>query len=227
VARAAYPIEHRIGAGGATATLGGTGLLERCPLLLVLITAWVTASAAAQTTAADQGWTFTTRVLVTGSSDESDPPGYQVYSTFALEAGLRRALGTAFSAELNVHTESREVDSLVPGGEDRRLGSLELLPLNFFLQYRRSGGTFHPYAGLGVNATFAWEKSGVLDSVDMQPGFGPAIQIGADLDLSSQVLLNADLRWNRLRADLENKGVPLTGIRLDPLALGVGLGFRF
>jgi len=39
--------------------------------------------------------------------------------------------------------------------------------------------------------------------------------------------LNADLRWNRLRADLENNGVPLTGISIDPLALGVGLGLRF
>jgi outer membrane protein W len=202
-------------------------LLKRFLLLLALVTAWVTAPASAQTTTANQRWTFTTRVLMTGSSDESDPPGYQVYSTFALEAGLRRVLGTSFSAELNIHTESREVDSLVPEGEDRRLGSLELLPLNLFLQYRRSGGSLHPYAGLGVNATFAWERSGVLDSVDMQPSFGPAIQIGTDLDLSPQVLLNADLKWNRFRADLENGGVPFTSIRMDPLALGVGVGFRF
>ena len=215
-----------IEARGGTATLS-TVLTKRFPLLVLLVTAWVTAAASAQTTTANQGWTFTTRVLVTGSSDESEPPGYQVYSTFALEAGLRRVLGTSFSAELNVHTESREVDSLVPEGEDRRLGSLELLPLNFFLQYRRSGGTFHPYAGLGVNATFAWEKSGVLDSVDMQPSFGPAIQVGADFDLSPQVLLNADVRWNRLPADLENNGVPFTQLRMDPLALGAGLGFRF
>ena len=202
-------------------------LPTRALLLLGLLTAGGTISARAQTTKTDQPWSLTTRVLVTGSSDESDPAGYQVYSTFALEAALRRVLGSSFSAELNIHTESREVDSLVPGGEDRRLGSLELLPLNLFLQYRRSGGSLHPYAGVGVNATFAWEKSGVLDSVDMKPSFGPAIQIGADLDLSPLVLLNADLKWNRLRADLENAGVPLTSIRMDPLALGVGVGFRF
>ena len=115
----------------------------------------------------------------------------------------------------------------MPGGEDRRLGSLELLPVNLFFQYRRLAGTLHPYAGVGVNATFAWEKSGVLDSVDMKPSFGPAIQIGADLDLSPQVLLNADLKWNRLRADLEIAGVPFTSIRMDPVALGAGVGFRF
>lgn len=202
-------------------------LRKRFLLLFGLVTVWVVAPVRAQTTTTDQFWTFTTRVLMTGSSDESDPPGYQVYSTFALEAALRRVLGSSFSAELTVHTESREVDSLVSGGEDRRLGSLELLPLNLFLQYRRSGGSLHPYAGVGVNATFAWEKSGVLDSLDMKPSFGPAIQIGADLDLSPQVLLNADLKWNRLRADLENGGVPLTSIRMDPLALGAGVGFRF
>ena len=202
-------------------------LAKRSILLLGVLTSWVTTAASAQSTGSDQLWSLTTRVLVTGSSDESDPPGYQVYSTFALEASLRRMLGMSFSAELTIHTESREVDSLVPEGEDQRLGSLELLPINLFFQYRRSGGSVHPYAGVGVNATFAWEKSGVLDSVDMKQSFGPAIQVGADFDLSPQVLLNADLKWNRLRADLQNDGVPLTSIRMDPLALGVGVGFRF
>ncbi|HKH83033.1 MAG TPA: OmpW family outer membrane protein [Gemmatimonadales bacterium] len=172
-------------------------------------------------------WLFTTRILMTGSSDNSDPPGYQVYSAFTLEASLRRMLGRSFAAEVTIRTESREVDSLFPPGENRRLGSLELLPLNLFLQYRLRTGSVRPYAGVGLSATFAWEKSGVLDSTDMKGSAGPALQLGADFRLSSSAVLNADLKWNRTQLSLSNGGRPLTDIQLDPLSLGVGVGFRF
>ena len=61
-------------------------------------------------------WTFTTRLLATGSSDESEPAGYKIYSAFTLEASLRRTFSRVVGAELTVRTESREVDSLVPAG---------------------------------------------------------------------------------------------------------------
>lgn len=192
--------------------------------LLFLLTG--AANAAAQEGAPP--WTFTSRIVATGSSDESDPPGYKVFSAITLEAGLRRTLSRLLAAELTVRTESREVDSLFPAGEDRRLGSLELLPLNLLLQLRLpTHGSVHPYAGAGVNLTVAWEKSGALDSTDMAGSVGPAVQLGADFDLSSRALLNVELTWNRLRADLENGGVRLTRLKMDPLALGFGVGFRF
>ena len=175
----------------------------------------------------DRAWLFTTRILMTGSSDRSEPPGYQVYSAFTLEASLRRMLGRSFAAELTIRTESREVDSLFPAGADRRLGSLELLPLNLFLQFRPRTGSVRPYAGAGVSATFAWEKSGVLDSTDMKGSVGPALQLGADFTLSSSIMLNTDLKWNRTRVDLTNGSTRLADIRLDPVSLGVGVGFRF
>ncbi|MDF3052568.1 MAG: outer membrane protein [Geminicoccaceae bacterium] len=178
-------------------------------------------------TASERAWLFTTRILMTGSSDRSEPPGYQVYSTFTLEASLRRLFGRSLGAELTIRTESREVDSLFPPGEDRRLGSLELLPLNLFVQYRLRAGSVRPYIGVGVSATFAWEKSGALDSTDMTPSVGPALQLGADFRLSSSAVLNTDLKWSRTRAELSNGDTPLTDIQLDPVSLGVGVGVRF
>jgi outer membrane protein W len=162
---------------------------------------------AAQVQAADAPWTFTTRVLATGSSDESEPAGYKVFSAVTLEAGIRRSFGRLIGVEVTVRTESREVDALVPAGEDRRLGSLELLPLDVMLQFRLpTNGAVHPYGGAGVNLTVAWEKSGALDSVDMAGSVGPALQAGVDFDLSPNALLNVDLRWNSMTADLENAG---------------------
>jgi outer membrane protein len=173
-------------------------------------------------------WTFTTRLLATGSSDESEPAGYQAFSAVTLEASLRRGISRVLGVEVTARTESREIDSLVPSGEDRRLGSLELLPLSLMLQFRpASHGAVHPYAGAGVNLTVAWEKSGVLDSLDMAGSVGPAVQAGADVGLSARTLLNVDLRWNTLTADLETAGTRLTRLKMNPLSLGVGLGFRF
>jgi outer membrane protein len=198
------------------------------PLLVGLVLLISPVTAAQFPASAERPWVFITRAIATGSSDHSDPSGYQVYSAFALDAGLRRTVSHLMAAELTIRTESREVDSLVPSGEDRRLGSLELLPLNLLLQLRPvRQGRVRPYAGAGVNLTVAWEKSGTLDSTDMARSLGPALQAGMDVDLAAYVLLSMDLKWNSMTAKLENGGTPLTDIRLDPLALGLGIGFGF
>jgi outer membrane protein W len=201
--------------------------MKRIAALVSVLTCLLPITLTAQGTTSGHTWSFATRVLATGSSDHSEPEGFMVYSAFALEAALRRTLGRSFAAELTVRTESREVDSLVTTGEDRRLGSIELLPINLFLQYRLGGGRVHPYVGAGVSATFAWEKSGALDSTDMKGSLGPAVQVGADFDLSPRVRLNTDLKWNGMRADLKHGETRLADIRVDPLSLGIGLAFLF
>lgn len=173
-------------------------------------------------------WTFRTRLVLSGNSDESTPPGYVVYSGIGLEAAITRRIGKSFGMEFSLRTESREVDYEPPGGERERLGSLELLPLNFLVQFRpATGGRLKPYAGAGISFTPTWEKSGVLDSMDVGSHTGPALQLGADIELSGSVLFNVDLRWNTLTADVENAGAPFTSLKIDPIAFALGVGFRF
>jgi outer membrane protein W len=177
---------------------------------------------------AESAVTFRTRALATGSSSHSDPAGYTVYSAFTLEAGLALALHRLFAVELDVRTESHEVDGPNPaGGRDLRLGSIDLLPVNLIAQWHPfPEGSLHPYAGAGLNMTLCWEKSGLLDDTRVTPGFGPAAQLGLDVDLSSVVLLNFDLRWNLYRPSLETGGQHVASLHVDPISLGVGLGFR-
>ena len=62
----------------------------------------------------------------------------------------------------------------------------------------------------------------------MPGSVGPAVQVGTDWELSSSALLNLDLRWNSLTADLGANGrAPLANLKVDPVSLGVGVGFRF
>jgi outer membrane protein len=195
---------------------------------LALLSAFLLTAVSSATARADSGFTFRTRVVAAGSSDHSDPPGYTVYSAFAVEAGFNWAPHPLFAVEIDARTESREVDVASPiGGEDVRLGSIELLPLNLLAQYRPlPGGALHPYVGAGVNLTTAWEKSGALDSTRITTGIGPAVQLGLDIDLSSSVLLNLDARWNLYRPKLENAGQHVATLKVDPISLGIGLGFR-
>jgi len=89
-------------------------------------------------------------------------------------------------------------------GSGLNLGSVQTLPLNVMVLARPwGGGRVKPYVGAGLNATFLYEKSGMLDSTDLTRGFGLAVQGGLDIAVGRRGLVNIDLRWNQLETDLE------------------------
>jgi outer membrane protein len=90
-----------------------------------------------------------------------------------------------------------------------------------------AGRRVRPYAGAGLNLSIFWEKSGALDSMDLTPGVGLALRLGADFALSPATVLNVDVKWNRLVTDLEANGARVARLSISPLTLGVGWGFRF
>jgi outer membrane protein W len=192
-----------------------------------LVIAALTAAAPPQIVRA-QDWTFHTRAQISGQSHESEPAGYKVYSGIALGAALTRHFSRSFAVELAARTESREVDQAAGAAPDVRLGSLELVPLTLLVQWRpATAGNLHPYAGVGACLTVGWEKSGMLDNLDVSPGLAPALQLGAEWSLSQRVVLNLDGKWNGLTTDLASGGNRIARIHIDPLTLGIGVGFRF
>jgi outer membrane protein len=195
--------------------------------LLPLI-AWLAAAAPApaQGTPPDgRHWMIRTSLFLSGTSDRSDPAGYTVYSGLGIAAAVSRAFGPLLRAELSVRTESRELDQDQPIGY-LRLGSLEMVPLTLMLQLRASGGKVQPYLGGGANVTMAWEKSGVLDTLDVAHSVGPAVQAGADIRVSPAVVVNADITWYLHRTGISAQGARIVSLRLDPLVLSAGVGFR-
>jgi outer membrane protein len=200
-------------------------------LFIALICNCFLSTVSAQTTEVPvRNWTFKTRVVMTGSSDHSDPDGYMVYSAISIEPSITRKISKIFSIELSVKSESHEVDILKgdEDGKDLPIGSVELLPVNCILRYSfKTQSEIHPYVGGGVNATFCWEKSGDLNSSDLTPGFGPAVQIGCDYYFNEQVLFNINIGWNKLKTDIKYGNSKAATLSLDPLSLGIGLGFNF
>ena len=194
-------------------------------LVLMLTPALVWAESLPST---EPRWLFVTRFVLSGTSDTSDPEGITIYSGLGLEGAIRRTLGHHLRAELSLRTESREVDREIGAEAAEPLGSLEVLPMTLALQYDPEvGGRFHPYAGAGVNLTVVWEKSGFLDTYDVEPHVGPAVQLGVDVALGASAVLNLDVRWNTLTAEIVRDGEDFARVKIDPLALGLGVGFPF
>lgn len=177
----------------------------------------------------DTGWSARSRLQITGTSDSSEPVGYFVYSGVPIELSLRRDITRRLSIEASASLESREIDTTRAGVSPRlNLGSIQTLPLNVVALVRPwAGARVRPYAGIGANLTVFWEKSGALDSMDLTPGVGLALQAGTDIALSPVAVFNLDVKWNQLDTELKSDGSRVARLAINPLSLGIGFGFRF
>ena len=197
--------------------------------ILLVLNLLISISAFSEDTLQTQSsWSFQTRIVMTGSSDISEPVGYTVYSAFSIEPTLTHRISSRFSVAFNVRTESHEVDFKDSTENEIPLGSIELLPLNLFLQFDLiHSAKARMYIGAGANLTFCWEKSGELNSSDLTPSLGPALHLGTDLNISKAIFMNLNIGWNSLKMDIESAGTIVSNLKMDPINLGIGLGYKF
>ena len=108
------------------------------------------------------------------------------------------------------------------------IGSLKHLPPTLTAQYRFTGlGAFTPYVGAGLNYTrFSSVNLPAGVSIDKN-SFGLAVQAGVDVPLSNQLSLNFDVKKVQIRTDVSAGGAGVGKFKVDPLLVGVGVGWRF
>lgn len=110
------------------------------------------------------------------------------------------------------------------------LGSVTLLPPTVNLQYHfNPEGTIRPYVGAGVNYTvFFNEHAGVsVNKVDYDNSFGYSFQAGADYMLNDKLSINLDVKKLKLDTDVTVNNAIHSSVDIDPLIVGVGVGYRF
>ncbi len=109
------------------------------------------------------------------------------------------------------------------------IGTLKHLPPTLTLQYHfDTGSGFKPYVGAGLNYT-RFSGVNVLGgavTVDRN-SFGPALQVGVDFPLSKNLYLNVDVKKVYIKTDVIAGGAKLGTFKVDPLLVGVGLGWKF
>lgn len=121
-----------------------------------------------------------------------------------------------------------------------KLASTWVLPPTLTVQYHFSPeAKVRPYVGAGVNYTIFYSEkaSSGLEAavgqtdVNMKDSFGWAAQAGIDIDLTEKMFLNFDVKYididTTARLTTTAIGTQRVKISLDPIVVGVGLGFRF
>lgn len=142
-----------------------------------------------------------------------------------------------------------DLDATVSDGVDTEsgvvpFGEVKHLPPTFSVQYHFApDAKFQPFVGLGLNyTTFMSEEltsdvieAGIVD-FSLDDSFGVAAQLGADWMLNDRSLINFDLRWINIEADITatiDDGVssPVTGelgaVKIDPWVFAINYGYTF
>ncbi|MBO9546488.1 OmpW family outer membrane protein [Caulobacter sp.] len=143
--------------------------------------------------------------------------------------GLSYFLTDKLAVEVIAGTTQHTVKA-VGAGTDVAVHKTWVLPPVVSLQYHPlPGARFSPYVGAGLNYMLFYsgrDKNGF--SVDLDNGFGYALQAGADIPINAAYNLNIDVKkvWFDTDASI-NGGALKSKVKLDPLVASVGFGRRF
>lgn len=115
------------------------------------------------------------------------------------------------------------------------LAHASLLPPTLTVQYHLNPeGKVRPYVGAGVNYTIFYNEKMTdvgktalgVSKIDLHDNIGWAAQAGVDFDLTSNVFLNLDVKYIGLSTNAYVDGVKLGKVDINPVIVGVGLGFK-
>jgi len=130
---------------------------------------------------------------------------------------------------------SHDIDVKTPEGS-LRIGETKQLPPTLSAQYHFAlNGPFQPYLGVGLNLTrfFSEELTDEakalleVDSLSLASSTGLAWQAGLDWDITDRLLVNLDVRLIDIDTDASVDGIRLGTVAIDPLVIGLNVGWKF
>lgn len=114
-----------------------------------------------------------------------------------------------------------------------KAGSFRHLPPTLTLQYHfLPDSQFRPYIGAGINYTRITNDDLTVPGVTKlhleNDSWGGALQAGFDVKLGKSLFLNLDVKKIYIRSDVTAPGLgKISHVKVDPLAVGIGIGWRF
>jgi outer membrane protein len=181
---------------------------------------------------AETPWLVRARAVHIDPADKSDPVAgtgaadrLSVSSKTIPEVDISYFFTPNIAAEL-VLTYPQKHDVHLDG---QSIGTFRHLPPTLLAQYHfMPGAQFDPYVGAGVNWTTFSENKLLGGAASLEhDSMGLAVQAGVDVKLSGNWSLNFDVKKIRLRSDVLIGGAKASAVRVDPVLVGVGIGYRF
>ncbi len=153
---------------------------------------------------------------------------------FAPEADFSYFLTDNIAFELIAATTRHNVSGQGTALGKVDVGSVWALPPTLSAQYHfMPHSAFSPYVGVGINATFFYNAkpaTPAVTHVSFSDNVGAALQVGCDYNFSGHWFANVDVKQIFLNTTAHARTVlgPVTAnTALDPLVVGVGIGYRF
>lgn len=160
------------------------------------------------------------------------PGDIEIDDALAPELDISYFFTDELAVELILATANFEVDAEGTPLGDVDLGDVRLLPPTLLLQYHPlPQSRISPYVGIGINYTVFFDvEEGDAEEIDYEDRFGFALQVGADYAISGAWFVNVDLKKIFVSTDVEVEAAGTNidaDVSIDPLILGVGVGYRF
>ena len=198
-------------------------MMKKTLLAAAALCALTSGAAMAQNYPQDGKWMVRARAVHLDSANkDSTGLDLSVNNKMIPELDISYFFTPNFAAEL-ILTYPQKHDVRAGGA---KIGSLKHLPPTLLAQYHFTNlGAFKPYVGAGINYTR-------FSSVDILGGalnvkknsFGPALQVGFDYALDKNWSINFDVK--KVYIDTNVSG-GIGKFKVDPVLVGVGLGYRF
>ena len=206
-------------------------MMKKTLLAAAALCALTSGAAMAQNYPQDGKWMVRARAVHLDSANkDSTPLDLSVNNKMIPELDISYFFTPNFAAEL-ILTYPQKHDVRAGGAE---IGRLKHLPPTLLAQYHFTQlGAFKPYVGVGINYTrFSSVKFDPAVDAALNPSvkknsFGPALQIGFDYALDKNWSINFDVKKVYIKTDVRSFGTKVGTFKVDPLLVGVGLGYRF
>lgn len=187
---------------------------------------------ATQVMAQESPWMVRARAVNISPANGSDPVGgvgaadrITVSSKTIPEVDISYFFTPNIAAEL-ILTYPQKHDVYLDGA---KIGSFKHLPPTLTAQYHFApGAQISPYVGAGVNYTRISDVNLLSGSGDLnQDSWGFALQAGLDFKLDKNWSINIDVKKVQIRSDVFVGGAKVSNVKVDPVLVGVGVGYRF
>lgn len=194
----------------------------------IIVAAAVGMLVAGQVAAQESPWLVRARAVnldFTNHSSVDAIPGLGVKNKTIPEVDISYFFNKNVAAEL-ILTVPQQLNVVKSTGD---LGTFKALPPTLTLQYHFTDFTgYKPYVGAGLNFTKITHPNVAVGAAGLDDhSYGFALQAGVDIPVTKQVSLNIDVKKVQIKSDVYLNGGKIGSLNLDPVLVGVGVGYRF
>jgi outer membrane protein len=109
------------------------------------------------------------------------------------------------------------------------IGTFKHLPPTLSAQYHFApNASVSPYLGAGVNYTNISQVKLLAGKGSLESNsFGLSLQAGVDFKIDKNWSINIDVKKVQIRSDVKVSGAKVSAVKVDPVLVGLGLGYRF